>query len=214
VDVPGLPFVNGYPGPGTAEALFDELDYQRAVQAYIWGVPLVNGVALQRALEAAGVSLSEPSLLVFDHVLTPKQVIMTANSEVAYGMSVIDLGVTGPVVVDAPDGLFGVVIDLWNRGLVDIGIGPSHGQRIVLVPPGHDGDVPTDGYVVTPRTRRVFPIARGIVATTPMLLKAPDAFARLSDDEVRETEAYTLGVRTSTLGRDVETIPPRRTRGC
>jgi hypothetical protein len=119
------------------------------VQAYIWGVPLVNGVALQRALVAAGVSLSEPSLLVFDHVLTPKQVIMTANSEVVYGMSAIDLGVTGPGVVEAPDGLFGVVIDVWNRGVVDIGIGPPRGQRTVLVPPGDAGDVPTDGYVVT-----------------------------------------------------------------
>jgi hypothetical protein len=104
MDVSGQSFVNGYPGPGTAEAIYDELDYQRAVQAYIWGVPLVNGVALQRALVAAGVSVSEPSLLVFDHVLTPKQVIMTANSEVVYGMSAIDLGATGPVVVETPGG--------------------------------------------------------------------------------------------------------------
>jgi hypothetical protein len=46
---------------------------QPCAATYIWGVPLVNGVALQRPLVANGVSLSEPSLLVFDQRLTPKQ---------------------------------------------------------------------------------------------------------------------------------------------
>jgi hypothetical protein len=163
VSIESLPFVNGYPGPGTADAIYDELDYQRAVQAYIWAVPLVNGVALQRAIVANGVSMSEPSLLVFDHVLTPKQIVMTANSEVVYGFCAVDLAVTGPIVIDAPDGLFGVVIDLWNRGVVDIGIGPSQGKRIVLIPPGTVTEHPDEAYVVTPRTNRVFPIVRGIV---------------------------------------------------
>jgi hypothetical protein len=36
----------GYPSAESTVALYDELDYQRAVQAYVWGVPLVNGVAL------------------------------------------------------------------------------------------------------------------------------------------------------------------------
>jgi len=51
----------GYPSAESAVALYDELDYQRAVQAYVWAVPLVNVVALVKALVDGGVSLSEPS---------------------------------------------------------------------------------------------------------------------------------------------------------
>ncbi len=35
-------FVNGYPREQTVEKLFDEMDFQRAVQAYIWSLPLVS----------------------------------------------------------------------------------------------------------------------------------------------------------------------------
>src|SRR5262245_56743605 len=87
---PALVFKNGYPAPSTSASLYDELDYQRAVQAYIGAVPLVNAVALDKALTAAGVSPAEPSLLVFDRPLTPKQVFMTANSAVIYAFSVFD----------------------------------------------------------------------------------------------------------------------------
>ena len=35
-------FERGYPTAETARKLFDELDYQRAVQAYLWGYPAVS----------------------------------------------------------------------------------------------------------------------------------------------------------------------------
>ena len=35
-------FANGYPIDATVEKLFNELDFQRAVQAYIWSIPLVS----------------------------------------------------------------------------------------------------------------------------------------------------------------------------
>ena len=35
-------FANGYPTDATVDKLFDELDFQRAVQAYIWSIPLVS----------------------------------------------------------------------------------------------------------------------------------------------------------------------------
>jgi hypothetical protein len=165
----------GYPSSEAAAVLYDQLDYQRAVQAYVWAVPMVNGVALERALVAAGVTPDEPSLLVFDHTLTPRQVLMTANSEVVYGMSVIDLAATGPVVVDAPPGGAGVVCDLWMRGVVDIGIGPGKDQRILVLPPGHPGGVRGGYYVARARTAHVFVLLRGIVLPG----QSTDAFVEL-----------------------------------
>lgn len=32
-------FANGYPTKETVKLLFDEMDFQRACQAYIWGIP-------------------------------------------------------------------------------------------------------------------------------------------------------------------------------
>ena len=37
-----LRFENGFPSKETARKLFDEMDYQRAVQAYLWAYPAVS----------------------------------------------------------------------------------------------------------------------------------------------------------------------------
>lgn len=42
-----LSFEYGLPTIETTDKLFDELDFQRAVQAYIWGLPIVS-MARQR----------------------------------------------------------------------------------------------------------------------------------------------------------------------
>ena len=35
-------FEAGYPTPEASQALYDEMDYQCAVQAYIWATPMLN----------------------------------------------------------------------------------------------------------------------------------------------------------------------------
>lgn len=47
-------FVGGYPAGEASARLDNELDYQRATQAYIWATPLVNSVAFKKALVDAG----------------------------------------------------------------------------------------------------------------------------------------------------------------
>jgi hypothetical protein len=42
-------FANGYPTHETVEKLFDELDFQRACQAYIWAIPIVSFAQWQYA---------------------------------------------------------------------------------------------------------------------------------------------------------------------
>jgi hypothetical protein len=37
-----LEFKNGYPTPETAKKLYDEMDFERAVQAYLWSYPAVS----------------------------------------------------------------------------------------------------------------------------------------------------------------------------
>ncbi|WP_164635746.1 DUF1254 domain-containing protein [Rhodopseudomonas sp. BR0G17] len=172
----GAGFRFGYPTSETSTALYDELDYQRAVQAYIWATPLVNSVGVAKALESAGLNLAVPAMVVFDKPLSPKQVFMTGNDVSTYGNSVIDLSKTGPFVVDAPTGVLGGIVDFWQRAVLDIGVGDTrNGAKLLLLPPGYDGPIPTGYIEVRCRTNRVFLLARG----TPKAGEGPDTLVNL-----------------------------------
>ena len=42
-------FANGYPTDATVERLFDERDFQRACQAYLWALPIVSMACMHLA---------------------------------------------------------------------------------------------------------------------------------------------------------------------
>src|SRR5687767_297892 len=44
-----LKFENGFPTAETSKKLFDEMDFQRAVQAYIWAYPVVSFESIRLA---------------------------------------------------------------------------------------------------------------------------------------------------------------------
>ena len=49
-----LKFDSGYPTDATARKLYDEMDFQRAVQAYLWAMPFVSYAATTEATLAKG----------------------------------------------------------------------------------------------------------------------------------------------------------------
>jgi hypothetical protein len=174
-------FKAGYPSRATSVELYDELDYQRAVQAYIWATPLVSSVALVKALFEAGISPTEPALFVLDHRAGPKQVIMSASSEVIYAFSVLDLRATGPMVLEVPAGMSGAIWDMWGRGLADLGIGRSEGRdRFLLVPPGSWQESRDDLTVVSSRTPRIMIAARATIEPGKSLEPAVELVASLA----------------------------------
>jgi len=61
----------GYPSGQATRSLYDDTDYQRAAQAYLRATQLVNSVAIKKALVDAGVSPTEPTLLVMDQHVGP-----------------------------------------------------------------------------------------------------------------------------------------------
>src|SRR6266446_5471591 len=44
-------FANGFPTHATVDKLYDEIDFQRACQAYLWALPIVSFAAWQRVHE-------------------------------------------------------------------------------------------------------------------------------------------------------------------
>ena len=61
----------------------------------------------------------------------------------------------GPLVLEVPPRVLGLINDVWGRYVVDVGnAGPDQGQggKYLLLPPGHAGDVPDGYFVVRSRT--------------------------------------------------------------
>ena len=52
---------SGYPSEASVRKLYDEMDFQRAVQAYIWAMPIVAFDAFASQTPATGVSTTTAS---------------------------------------------------------------------------------------------------------------------------------------------------------
>ena len=142
-DLLNLPFDGGYPTPQAAERLFDELDFQRAVQVYLWALPAMNIDAMRRGSEAV-FGTGNHILPVWKDRLNTKTKVTTPNSDVVYAMSYLDLK-AGPLVLDVPPQLQGMLDDFWHRPLCDVGfVGPDKGQggKYLLLPPDFGGEAP------------------------------------------------------------------------
>lgn len=162
-----LKFEQGFPTEETKNKVFDEIDYQRAVQAYLWAYPAVSFQSIMiEAKRAFGLDLND--LGIADNFIDTKSLWLTANDVTIYALANIDLGKQGPVVVDIPPGaIVGIIDDFWQRSLADIGLpGPygDKGGKFLILPPGYSGEVPQTGYAVLKGTMNNYnAMVRGII---------------------------------------------------
>lgn len=166
-----LPFAENRPTPETAGTLRRELAFQQATQAYLWALPLINTLGMKYGSEAA-FGAGYNVLPIWKQRLDTKTLVTTPNSDVIYAMSYVDMTETGPVVLDAPAGLQGILLDFWQRPIPvdggeyagDVGLpGPDHGKggKFLVLPPGYDGEVPEGYYVYRSGTNNLFVFLRG-----------------------------------------------------
>ena len=169
-----LKFNGGYPTAESSTRLNEELYFQRAVQTYLWALPAVNMFAMKEGQEKTfgeGYNV----FAVFEKRLKANTLITTPNSDVIYGIGFLDLGKDGPMVIDAPPKLQGLIDDFWHRPIegpevdgvkyfADLGLpGPDKGKggKYLILPPGFDGEVDEDSYFVyRSRTNGVFVFLR------------------------------------------------------
>jgi hypothetical protein len=105
--------------------LFDEMDFQRACQAYVWSTPLVSIMAWREGQTSSYGVTGETDFVVFDS-LKEKRGIVTANLTTPYIINFISLA-SGPLEIHYPAGqTAGGVIDFWQRPVCDMGLtGPD-----------------------------------------------------------------------------------------
>ena len=66
-------FVNGYPTDATIDKLYDERDFQRACQAYLWSLPAVSFTSWQRGItEQVGARNGQIVVALVNHEATIK----------------------------------------------------------------------------------------------------------------------------------------------
>ncbi|OPH83217.1 DUF1254 domain-containing protein [Nitrobacter vulgaris] len=142
-----LKFFDGFPDAQTVDRIYDNLDFQRAVQAYLLGLAPVNMAGLREGLLSVGPA--NVTIPTFEDNMNARSLFLTANATTPYTWVWINLH-DGPLVVEVPPMTLGMIDDFWFKYVTDIGIvGPDKGKggKYLLLPPGYKGEVPA-GYMV------------------------------------------------------------------
>jgi len=224
-----LEYEAGYPTQETVEKLYDELDFQRAVQAYLWALPMASYGAMADAHIDLGAN--DHTVVVADKLAEPRQLALTANQDTVYMSGVFDLS-EGPMVMELPAGLLGTLNNVWQQPLADLG-GPfspeqNRGGKFLILPPGYDGPLPqTHHHIVRSDTNIVVFYLRAIPRTRddiPQLVELIETYRqyRLEDaGDPPETGFVSLAGKDAnlltnegfayfeTLARYINENPPR-----
>ncbi|MCB1487078.1 MAG: DUF1254 domain-containing protein, partial [Bauldia sp.] len=143
---------DGVPLPETTDTIYDNLDRSRALQAYLLGLPIVNQVAMRNALSEYGpINTTD---VIWENLVDSKTVELTANDNTVYSFIWLDTS-KGPLVLEIPPKVLGLIDDMWYRWVADVGItGEDRGKggKYLILPPGYKGDVPDGYFVVRPST--------------------------------------------------------------
>lgn len=162
----------------------DRMFYHRSIDALVWAMPLLNFKGYRDGLAAVGVDYNNVSYN--SKVQNSKFQTATPNDTtpyVCFYWTVKD----GPVVVEIPPsadgiGIFGTIMDAWQRPLDDVGAKGKDGglgAKYVMTPPGYDGEIPTGVNVYEQRTYHGFAVLRPIIAgATPENLAKAAKFAK------------------------------------
>src|SRR5829696_38950 len=160
-----LKYENGYPTKETVDKLYDEMDLQRASQAYMWSFPAVS-VASIRAGLFRDLGATYNGIVLYQDFLDPRSLWLTGNNTTIYATSQMTLK-DGPVVLEVPAGpTAGMFGDSWfiTTGVGSIGPDKGNGGKYLLLPPGYQGELPKEGYFITPlKTVDANYFIRGIV---------------------------------------------------
>jgi hypothetical protein len=198
-----LPFKEGYIPKSDIPILTDELFFQRAVQTYLWALPALNMYGMKEGSEkvfGSGYNV----LPIFKQRLNAKTLITTPNSDVIYALGYVDLKETGPVVIEVPPGLQGILDDFWQRPIVsvgeidgrkwagDVGLpGPDRGKggKYLVLPPDYKGETPEGYFTYRCGTYGLFVFWRGFFKD-PKQLEEPVKV-------LEQTRIYPLGKKES-----------------
>ncbi len=140
-----LEFFDGMPNPDTVAKIYNNLDLIRGVSAFIDGMPLASMYGLLKGYREVGVAPNE--VAIHSGLMDARSIWLTPNTTTIYIVAQVDVS-NGPVVIEAPAGVLGILDDAAFDYVTNIGAtGPDKGKggRYLILPPEYKEPVP-DGY--------------------------------------------------------------------
>ena len=139
-------FANGYPTHETVTKLYDEMDFQRACQAYMWSIPLISFVWWQEhQIDVLG---SKNGQLIYAETYDEKVCCLTLNTTTPYVWAFVDLQESGPYVIEVPPGgqVRGAVSDMWQIQVTQM----TRAGKYLFVGPYQEvpNGAESEGYIV------------------------------------------------------------------
>jgi hypothetical protein len=173
---------------------------RRAVEAVIWGMPVVNyDLMLQEMLKAGG---KVNQVIYWGRPLDWRNQTLTPNPDTLYFMAFLNTKDVGPIVVDVPsattDGSLNAnFVNVWQMPLEDAGLLGSDkgkGMKLLILPPGYSGKIPAGYTALQPDTHGSYALIRSNLRTH-------------SDADVAKSAAYAKRVKVYPLSQAASPPP-------
>jgi hypothetical protein len=164
-------FANGYPTDATIDKLYDERDFQRACQAYLWSLPAVAFKAWQRGTTQQLGAKNGQIVAILSY--EARRGILTANATTPYYLGFADLS-GGPLVLEMPArGVQGAINDSWQNAIP----GTEAPGKYLVLGPGQEMPADIAGYIV--RHSPTFNVFLGVRLTDADPDRAKEALSHL-----------------------------------
>ncbi len=144
-------YLVGIPTETTRSKIFDEIDFQRACQAYIWSVPMTNFYAWKQSIYDMG---GEDGQIHYLEDYDSKLGGLTYNTSTPYVLAFFNVA-EQPTLIGIPTNeVRGAVHNVWQVGLSQM----TETGQYLIIPKGAEvpADAPQDATVVESDSNYVF----------------------------------------------------------
>ncbi len=153
--------IDGVPDAETTQKIYDNLDLQRATQAFLSTIQISSLNSMEKGLLSFGPA--NTTALLFEDLMDSKALWLTPNTVSVYMATWMELG-DEPMVLETPPSVLGFINDAWFKYVVDFGnAGPDKGKggKFLIVPPGYEGEIPEGYHVARSNTHGNWVVWRG-----------------------------------------------------
>lgn len=154
---------DGVPDAETARKVYDHLDFQHAVQAYLSSMQIASMSAMRSGLLEVGPA--NKTVQIYEELMDSKALWLTPNTTVIYMALWLELD-DEPVVMETTPNVLGLIDDAWFNYVADFGnAGPDKGEggKFLILPPGYAGAIPSGYHVFQTKTYGNWVVWRGFL---------------------------------------------------
>lgn len=164
-----VPSTTAFAQPLTTDDLVRRSTERRAVEAVIWGMPVVNYDQMFQAMIRLGKG-GFNEIVYWSGLLDWKNQTLTPNPDAIYFMPFVNTKEVGPVVIEIPPAdsgvINGTIMNVWQVPLEDVGpagADKGKGAKYLILPPDYRQKPPPGYVVLASDTYRGYALLRSIL---------------------------------------------------